>query len=89
MPPFPFKDYTYPQQEVTELENRYFQNQILLENGAVYVGEWANGKKNGKGIQVWKDGSIYEGFWLNDKAEGKGRLYHVNGDIYEGVINYL
>ena len=30
-------------------------------NGAVYDGQWANGKKNGKGTFTYPDGSHYEG----------------------------
>lgn len=57
---------------------------ITLENGAVYIGEWKNGLRDGKGMQTWPDGSKYEGSWLEDKANGKGRLIHADGDIYEG-----
>lgn len=28
---------------------------ILLENGAIYDGEWLNGKREGKGQQRWID----------------------------------
>jgi hypothetical protein len=81
----PFHFTTYPETETDEYENRCFKNATLLDNGSVYVGEWAYERKYGKGIQVWKDGSIYEGFWVRDKAQGRGRLYHANGDVYEGV----
>lgn len=40
---------------------------ITLENGAVYTGEWKNGMRDGKGIQVWPDESKYEGQWLGKK----------------------
>ena len=85
MDPFSFKDHTYPDGEANELNNRFFKNAVLLDNGAIYIGEWTKECKYGKGIQIWKDGSIYEGFWIRDRAEGYGRLYHANGDIYEGV----
>lgn len=57
---------------------------ITLENGAVYTGEWKNGMRDGKGVQLWPDGSKYEGEWLEDKANGKGKLVHADGDIYDG-----
>lgn len=85
MPPFPFSEHRYQDNESDRYENRYFRNAVLLDNGAIYIGEWSTDKKFGKGIQIWKDGSIYEGFWINDMANGKGRLYHANGDIYDGV----
>jgi hypothetical protein len=40
---------------------------------ATYVGNFANGKKEGKGKYTWEDGSWYEGDWKNDKREGKGK----------------
>ena len=29
-----------------------------------------NGKRNGYGIQKWKDGAIYEGIWKDDLKNG-------------------
>ncbi|KAL4434948.1 hypothetical protein ABPG74_017704 [Tetrahymena malaccensis] len=77
-------DKPYPEQDTDDFNSRYFRNPVLLENGAIYIGEWALDKKYGKGIQVWKDGSIYQGYWIADKACGYGRLVHANGDIYYG-----
>ncbi len=37
---------------------------VTLENGAVYIGEWKNGQRDGKGTQIWPDGSKYEGDWV-------------------------
>ena len=41
------------------------------DNGK-YIGEWKNGKREGKGIYYWNNGDIYEGDWKNNKGEGKG-----------------
>lgn len=57
---------------------------IKMENGAMYVGQFSNGMRNGKGKQVWPDFTLYEGYWLDDRAHGRGRLIHANGDVYEG-----
>lgn len=58
---------------------------ITLDNGAEYEGEWdMEGRKDGKGVQIWVDGSLYEGYWKNDKANGRGRLIHADGDVYNG-----
>ena len=35
-------------------------------DGAVYVGEWKCGKREGFGRMIWPDGSEYEGAWSND-----------------------
>lgn len=58
---------------------------ITLDNGAEYEGEWdEQGRKDGRGVQIWVDGSLYEGYWKNDKANGRGRLIHADGDVYNG-----
>ena len=57
---------------------------IHLKIGAVYDGEWMNGRRFGFGVQTWPDGSRYEGMWENDKANGQGKLTHADGDVYEG-----
>lgn len=57
---------------------------VELENGDVYVGQWKDGARNGRGKQFWKDGSYYEGYWENDMANGLGRVIHADGDVYEG-----
>lgn len=33
----------------------------IYASGAIYRGEWAKGKQNGKGIYEFADGSVYEG----------------------------
>ena len=57
---------------------------ILMDDGSKYLGQFHNGKRCGRGKQVWEDFSIYEGYFDNDKANGRGRLIHSNGDVYEG-----
>ena len=76
---------------VQEVEDRSREIKpiCVLENGAVYQGEWLvlpNGEsqKDGRGVQIWPDGSRYDGFWVNEEAQGYGRLVHANGDVYEG-----
>jgi hypothetical protein len=55
-----------------------------MDDGSKYIGQFHNGKRCGRGKQVWEDFSIYEGYFDNDKANGRGRLIHSNGDVYEG-----
>ncbi|CAK66681.1 unnamed protein product (macronuclear) [Paramecium tetraurelia] len=50
----------------------------------IYIGQWKDNAKWGRGIQYWSDGSYYEGYWRDNKQNGKGRLIHVEGDVYEG-----
>ena len=63
-------------------EIRYVEN-LRIQN-AVYIGQVLNGKRHGKGIQIWDDGAKYEGSWENDKSNGYGTFYHIDGDVYQG-----
>lgn len=55
-----------------------------ISTGCVYDGEWMNGRRFGRGVQVALDGSTYEGHWHNDMHDGRGRMIHQDGDWYEG-----
>ena len=79
--------YNYSAQEFEDSESVYL-GPYLLENGAVYDGQWKFGLRHGKGKQVWKDGSYYEGYWKNNQAHGQGRLIHSDGDLYDGAWEY-
>lgn len=50
-----------------------------------YVGDLKDGRKEGKGKQIFEDGSIYEGEWKNDKMDGSGSMVYANGAIYGGA----
>ena len=81
----PFNYGAYEDENQNENEH-VFRDEVQMENGARYEGEWlATGNvRDGKGKQLWADGSLYEGYWEGDKANGKGRLIHADGDVYEG-----
>ena len=64
-----------------------FQGKFRYESGAIYEGDYINGKKHGTGItkpffliNYWQgkllnpDGSYYQGEYKNDKKDGKGRF---------------
>ena len=53
-------------------------------NGDKYVGEWVNGKIEGKGTYTFSNGDKYVGEWVNGKIEGKGTYTFANGDNYVG-----
>lgn len=58
---------------------------MLYANGDFYRGEWVNGKKEGRGLQIHQDEGVqYDGEWQNDKPHGKGKLLYPNGSKYEG-----
>ena len=59
--------------------------EIKYENGNYYKGEERNGKREGKGIEYYKNGEIkYDGDWNDDMPEGKGKFIDENGNYYIG-----
>jgi len=59
----------------------------MLRNQAIYTGQWKEGRRQGRGKQIWKDGSQYEGLWKNDAPNGKGRYIQASGNVVDGVWN--
>ncbi|PNW87874.1 hypothetical protein CHLRE_01g005450v5 [Chlamydomonas reinhardtii] len=55
-------------------------------SGAVYTGDYVNGKKHGKGKMVYPDKGVYEGDWVEDVMQGQGTYTYPNGDIYQGAF---
>jgi len=76
--PFSYDDMKYP------TEGCEYQPPKEIESQSIYIGQWKNGKKQGKGKQICVDGSLYEGYWLNNQPHGKGRMIYANCDVYEG-----
>ncbi|MBT8221212.1 MAG: caspase family protein [Bacteroidia bacterium] len=60
------------------------KGQYAFESGAVYAGQFKNGKMHGYGIYRSKSRTRYEGEWFYGRRHGKGKLYFSNGDIYHG-----
>lgn len=58
---------------------------FLLKNGETYKGEISYWRKEGYGIQVYKNGSVYIGFFKEGKFEGEGAfLFNDSHDCYFG-----
>lgn len=68
-------------------KNKLKTEKVIFDHGITYEGQTIDGKRNGKGKQIWPDGTVYEGEWSDDKAMGKGKLIHGDGDVYEGEWN--
>ena len=61
----------------------------IWQNGKYYIGQWKNGKKEGKGAKYaqapnGKDRITYEGDFHNDLYDGKGKYTFSNGEYYIG-----
>jgi hypothetical protein len=61
---------------------------MLYANGDFYRGEWVNGRKEGRGLQVYQELSAqFEGEWQDDQPSGTGRLTERNGSFYVGEFS--
>jgi len=59
------------------------------DDGSLYLGQWLDGKKHGRGVWLRRlskgNAYFYEGHWSEGKREGLGRVIVNNGGIYEGM----
>src|ERR1035441_9925741 len=55
------------------------------DNG-IYVGEFQNEKRHGRGKYTWRDGRSYDGEWKNDNLHGEGVFTFADGGKYDGKI---
>ncbi len=60
----------------------------LYPSGALYEGEFVNGKIHGRGRLIFSNGNIYEGDWKQHYREGKGKLISKSGDVYTGDFKH-
>ncbi len=71
----------------------------MYRSGAVYEGNFKNGKCDGKGILTFSNGNKYLGDWQQDKRHGEGKLAFNEGHVYiggfvsskmrgKGIMNY-
>ena len=70
--------------DITVLNNNENIMIINSDNGVIYVGNFKNGIKEGKGAYVYPNADLYEGDFKNNMREGKGIFYYIHGDRYEG-----
>ncbi len=58
---------------------------INVKTEEKYEGEWKNGKREGRGVEYYKNGDKkYLGSFKNSKYDGNGTYYYENGDKYVG-----
>jgi hypothetical protein len=55
-----------------------------LPDGAKYVGEWRDGRRNGKGTYTFSTGDIYLGEFKDGKFDGNGTYKYKSGQRYVG-----
>ena len=52
---------------------------VYAVDGSQYCGEWRNNRKEGKGVQVYRNGNKFDGFFANDKRHGQGSFFVKRG----------
>jgi hypothetical protein len=62
------------------------EGRVNYDDGAVYEGPMAAGRKTGRGTYTWPDGLSYSGDWIDDQQTGRGKMRFKNGDSYEGDV---
>lgn len=69
-------------------EGRYAENAKVVgferNREGVYSGEFAGGRRSGRGRFVWNNGEEFEGEWREGKKNGWGVWRSPRGDSYEG-----
>jgi len=54
--------------------------------GNKYVGEYSNGKRNGKSKKTVSNGSYFDGYYVDNKKSGFGVEFIANGFMTRGVL---
>ena len=67
----------------------YWQNSLyhgkgnLIDDEGKYDGDFINGIREGKGIQIYMpEGDVYEGDFKDDDRHGVGKYIHSHGQVY-------
>ena len=56
----------------------------IFPNGDIYVGQYKNNKRHGRGMYKSKNGEIYVGEWYANKRHGKGIIIYPDKGVYKG-----
>lgn len=57
---------------------------LTTNNGATYIGYFANNEFAGRGVHRWPDGSKYDGQWRGSVMHGEGCYWDVTGKKWKG-----
>ena len=56
----------------------------VYADGAVYIGGYVQGSKQGRGSMAWPSGARYFGDWHAGKPAGRGIAVLPDGSVYQG-----
>lgn len=57
---------------------------MIHPDGAIFKGNFSEGKRDGEGVMILKDGSAYMGKWEADNMKGQGEMVFKDGTTYQG-----
>lgn len=81
-----FKDLDLSEEIRNFLEEARDKHRLTkLKNGAIYVGEWLNRLRHGKGFCLFPDKSFYFGEWANGESSGNGMLVNQDKTMLQGT----
>lgn len=66
-------------------DNNNTQGTYKWPNGRKYVGEYKDGKMDGKGTFTFSNGDKYVGEWKDNKLNGQGTYTHADGTVEKGI----
>ena len=74
-----------------EFNNRYFRNPVLLENGAIYIGEWYYIRINKKGLSIKNTEKVSKSgkMGLFMKGSGKTIKLMLKADLCTQTETYM
>lgn len=55
-------------------------------SGAVYIGDWKEGKMHGFGKMIYADGTNYDGQWENNLMHGQGAFVDTDRIVWQGIF---
>ena len=67
-----------------EAMNLTERDEVEVEGGAKYKGQWCGNVRQGHGVIIQPDGSRYEGHFHDGQASGHGSFVATNGNKYDG-----
>lgn len=70
--------------EKTKVQVLNGNKKYTYSDGAVYNGEFVDGKRDGKGTLTYSDGSVYSGEWKKNKISGDGKYTFADGSTLKG-----
>ncbi len=71
----------------TENYSAYTFGYEEYDSGDIYLGEYKNGKRHGRGIYIWESGDVWYGQWSDGERDGYGIFmpYHSTSSFVTGT----